>query len=90
MTTNNRYHINHTTPIAQLADQAHEESNAIYYERLKTTKADKVIFFDIFNQRLSELILAECLGIIKQSGNLDQAQHKIQERFNYQLQGETK
>ena len=89
MTVNNRYHINHTTPIAKLADQAHEESNVIYYERLKTTKADQVIFYDIFNQRLAELILEHCLGIMYKSGSLDQARDAIKQSFNYQLKGET-
>ena len=58
-----RYHINHTTVIAKLADQAHEESNVIYYKRLETERADKVIFYDIFNQRFAELIVLECAGI---------------------------
>lgn len=89
MTVNNRYHINHTTRASKLADQAHEESNVIYYERLKTTKADQVIFYDIFNETLCKLILKECLQIMQQSSNLEEAHSKIQEHFNYQLQGET-
>ena len=55
-----RYHVNHTTKIAQLADQAHEESNTVYNKRLETERADSVIFFDIFNQRFAELIVFEC------------------------------
>jgi hypothetical protein len=55
-----RYHINHTTRLARLADQAHEESNVIYYKRLETERADSVIFYDIFNQRFGELIVEEC------------------------------
>ena len=57
-----RYHVNHSTKIARLADQAHEESNAIYYKRLKSERADGVIFFDIFNQRFAELIVLECVS----------------------------
>lgn len=57
---NARYHINHTTKLARLADQAHEESNVIYYKRLKTERADNVIFYDIFNQKFGELIAEEC------------------------------
>lgn len=60
---NNRYHVNHTTKIAKIADQAHEESNVIYHERLKTERADNVIFFDIFNQRFAELIIKECIAV---------------------------
>ena len=56
-----RYHVNHTTKIAQLADQAHEESNTVYNKRLETERADSVIFFDIFNQRFAELIVRECM-----------------------------
>ena len=59
-----RYHTNHTTKIARLADQAHEESNTIYNERLKIKRADEVIFYDIFNQRFAELIVQECLAQI--------------------------
>lgn len=55
-----RYHINNTTKIARLADQAHEESNVIYNKRLETEKADAVIFYDIFNQKFAELIIREC------------------------------
>ena len=55
-----RYHVNHTTKIAQLADQAHEESNTVYNKRLETERADSVIFFDIFNQKFAELIVREC------------------------------
>jgi len=58
-----RYHINHTTRLARLADKAHEESNVIYYDRLKTERADGVIFFDIFNQRFGELIAEECASM---------------------------
>jgi hypothetical protein len=57
-----RYHTNHTTKIARLADQAHEQSNTIYNERLKIERADEVIFYDIFNQRFAELIVRECVG----------------------------
>lgn len=60
---NKRYHVNHSTRIAQLADQAHEESNLVYYEQLKTKKADQVIFYDIFNQRLAELVIRECAEV---------------------------
>lgn len=55
-----RYHTNHTTKIARLADQAHEQSNTIYNERLQIERADEVIFYDIFNQRFAELIVQEC------------------------------
>ena len=55
-----RYHINHTTMIARMADQAHDQSNAIYNERLKVERADEVIFYDIFNQRFAEMIVREC------------------------------
>ena len=60
-----RYHVNHTTKIAQLADQAHEESNTVYNKRLETERADSVIFFDIFNQKFAELIVRECIAINK-------------------------
>jgi hypothetical protein len=79
---NNRYHINHTTRVAQLADQAHEESNVIYYEQLKTKKADQVIFYDIFNQKFAELILQECLEAVHNSTDVNQATTAIKNRFN--------
>ena len=60
-----RYHTNHTTKIARLADQAHEQSNTIYNERLKIERADEVIFYDIFNQRFAELIVRECIQNIR-------------------------
>lgn len=58
-----RYHVNHTTRLARLADQAHEESNVIYYKRLESERADGVIFFDIFNQRFGELVAEECASM---------------------------
>jgi hypothetical protein len=60
---NLRYYINHSTTIARLAEQAHEHSNTVYDERLKTERADAVIFFDIFNQKFAELIVRECSKI---------------------------
>jgi hypothetical protein len=68
--------------VAQLADQAHEESNVIYYEQLKTQKADQVIFYDIFNQKFAELILQECLDVMHKSTDLNQASAAIINRFN--------
>jgi hypothetical protein len=58
-----RYHINHTTMIARMADQAHEQSNAIYNERLEVERADEVIFYDIFNQRFAEMIVEHCASM---------------------------
>ena len=58
---NLRYYNNDSTLIAQLANLAHEESNVIYNERIKTEHAAYVIFYDIFNQRFADLILQECI-----------------------------
>ena len=67
---NARYHVNHTTKIARLADQAHDESNIIYNQRLETQRADEVIFYDIFNQRFAELIIEECVNVIQQQDRI--------------------
>ena len=57
---NLRYYRNHSTLIAKLADQAHEEMVVLYAERMKTEYPGDVIFYDMFNQRFAELILKEC------------------------------
>lgn len=50
--------------IKELADTAHKQAYEIYTERLTREKADKVIFYDIFNQKLTELIVKECCDLI--------------------------
>lgn len=70
---NLRYYINHSTTIARLAEQAHEHSNTVYDERLKTERADAVIFFDIFNQKFAELIVKECISIAQDRAAFDWA-----------------
>ena len=60
---NLRYHNNQSTLIHQLAHQAHDETNVLYYERLKTEPPAQVIFYDMFNQRFAELIVKECAEI---------------------------
>ena len=57
---NLRYHNNQSTLIHQLAHQAHDETNVLYHERLKTEPPAEVIFYDMFNQRFAELIVKEC------------------------------
>jgi predicted component of type VI protein secretion system len=74
-----RYHVNHTTKIAQLADQAHEESNTIYNKRLETERADSVIFFDIFNQRFAELIVRECMEWCDAHATIDGSAQQIRD-----------
>ena len=54
---NLRYHNNQSTLIHRLAHQAHDETNVLYHERLKTESPAQVIFYDMFNQRFAELLL---------------------------------
>lgn len=58
--SDNRFYKNDSTLITRLADTAHEQACLIYNERAKTEKADKIIFYDIFNQIFAELIVGEC------------------------------
>ena len=67
---NKRIHRNDATLIGRLADRAHEETVLAYNERLKHELASDVIFYDMFNQRLGELIVAECLAQAKSVGDL--------------------
>lgn len=60
---NLRYYNNDSTLITRLAHQAHEQSNIIYNDRIKTEHAAYVIFYDIFNQQFAELIIKECASI---------------------------
>ena len=53
--------------IKELADTAHKQAYEIYTERLTREKADKVIFYDIFNQKFAELIVRECVLISRTS-----------------------
>lgn len=57
---NKRFYKNDSTLVTRLADKAHEESLLVYTERTKTEKADQVIFYDIFNEKFSKLIIDEC------------------------------
>ena len=57
---NKRIHRNDATLIGRLADIAHEETVLAYNERLKHELASDVIFYDMFNQRLSELVVQAC------------------------------
>ena len=49
--------------IKQLATQAHQETLAVYRERMKTEFAGDVIFSDMYDQRFAELIVGECANI---------------------------
>ena len=49
--------------IKQLATQAHQETLAVYRERMKTEFAGDVIFSDMYDQRFAELIVWECANI---------------------------
>lgn len=62
---NLRYYRNQSTPIATLADQAHEEMVMRYAERMKTEYPGDVIFYDMFNQKFAELIIQECAKLVK-------------------------
>lgn len=53
--------------IKELADTAHKQAYEIYTERLSKEKADQVIFYDIFNQKFTELIIEECCDIIAEN-----------------------
>ena len=70
---NKRIHKNDFTLIGRLADIAHEETVVAYNERLKVELASDVIFYDMFNQRLGELVVAECLTQAKSVGDLSGA-----------------
>jgi hypothetical protein len=62
---NGRFYKNPSSLVGKLADVAHEDSTLEYYKRLETEKADKVIFYDIFNEKFAELIIKECADIVK-------------------------
>ena len=68
---NLRYHNNQSTLIHQLAHQAHDETNVLYHERLKTEHPAEVIFYDMFNQRFAELIVRECMALCKSMDETD-------------------
>ena len=55
--------------IRLLADSAHKSSVEQYYERMKTEHPSQVIFFDIFNQNFSELIVRECMDVVDTGEN---------------------
>jgi hypothetical protein len=59
-----RFYTNHTTLIAKIADQAHEEMSVRYTERMKTEFPGDVIFYDMFNQKFAELIIQECVKVM--------------------------
>ena len=61
---NMRFYTNHTTLIAKIADQAHNEMNVRYDERMKTEFPGDVIFYDMFNQRFAELVIQECINVM--------------------------
>ncbi len=61
---NMRFYTNHATPIAKIADQAHNEMNVKYAERMETEHPGDVIFYDMFNQRFAELVIQECINLI--------------------------
>ena len=61
---NMRFYTNHTTPIAAIADQAHNEMNVKYAERMKTEHPSDVVFYDMFNQQFAELVIQECIKIM--------------------------
>ena len=50
--------------IKQLAAQAHQETLAVYRERMKTEFAGDVIFSDMYDQRFAELIALECISCV--------------------------
>ena len=50
--------------IKQLATQAHQETLAVYRERMKTECAGDVIFSDMYDQRFAELIALECISCV--------------------------
>ena len=74
---NGRFHNNHSSLIHRLADQAHQETNELYYQRLKTEHPAEVIFYDMFNQRFAELIVKECADQFKLSYTDEQYQRRI-------------
>ena len=52
-------------PIKNLAAQAHQATLAVYRKRMETEFAGDVIFSDMYDQKFGELIIAECINIIK-------------------------
>lgn len=50
--------------IAKLALRAHEKTLEAYRERMKTEFAGDVIFSDMYDQRLAELIVLECISCV--------------------------
>ena len=67
--------------IKELADTAHKQAYEIYTERLTREKADKVIFYDIFNQKFAELIVRECVLISRTSTDGFTAGRRMGEHF---------
>jgi len=67
---NMRFYTNHTTLIAKVADQSHEEMSVRYNERMKTEYPGDVIFYYMFNQRFAELIIQECIKVMHKNERL--------------------
>ena len=59
-------HRNIETLYDRIANEAHDTAYQQYTERLKSEKADQVIFADMFNRIYGEMIVRECSKVARE------------------------